>query len=97
MVLIEKIKYFFDFFKKGIKISREDSYETGCLNDAFLNANNQVLFTPSYMPSKCLTKKDLIDYKKTHNSKWSLILGDLTKINNSKLSIKKLELDFEKE
>ncbi len=96
MVLIEKIKYFFDFFKKGIKISREDSYETGCLNDAFLNANNQVLFTPSYMPSKCLTKKDLIDSRKTHNSKWSLILGDLTKINNSKLSIKKLELDFEK-
>lgn len=96
MMLVEKINYFFYFLKKGIKISREDSYETGCLNDAFLNTNNQVLFTPSYMPSKCLSKIDLINSKKTNNSKWSLILDELTKINNRKLNINKLEMNFRK-
>ena len=59
LLILKKIDSIFKFFKKGIKFSKEDAYQGGLVNDAFLMNKNNILYSPNYVPSKFFSYNDL--------------------------------------
>ena len=96
LLILKKIDSIFKFFKKGIKFSKEDSYQGGLVNDAFLMNKNNILYSPNYVPSKFFSYNDLTKSNKNfYNSKWKLLFNEAQNRKISKSNFPMIKKKFE--